>query len=373
MIKVETQRRSLSFWIFLAVTLAFFSPHAAAWSAETKSQGTKYVTIPVYYLTDRELTGETYGSHRRYPSHCEHHMYYGTAMVNARNTKKINVDDTLSALGWKNTDQAPLDTATKEKVDPSNPDSSKKEFFQRLKKALDQSGKDQLCVFVHGAADAFEDCAKDAADLAYYLKQPIVLYSWPSDPKRRGYFIDGCNSEWSQAHFNTFCKDLENLQLERPLKVTFISHSMGNRLVIRALPVLYGKGLVTDLELISPDIDADTCRHYVMDFTQTKAKAKIRLYVSKKDKMLPLAQMLAGGYYRLGEAKDPVPETPAVKAELLERIDFTAVDTGLTGHSIPFETVANMVQSDKPGEGLELLPDSSARSSGICKRLVRVK
>ncbi len=364
----ETQHHLISFSILLSMILAF-SLHPAAWSAETQSQATKFVTIPVFYLTDRELTGETYGAHRRYPSHCEHHMYYGKAMVNARNKKKTNVDESLGALGWKNSEQGPLDTATKDRIDPGDPNTSKKEFFQRLRKALDQSGKDQLCIFVHGAADAFEDCLKDAADLAYYLKQPIVLYSWPSDPKRRGYFIDGCNSEWSQAHFNTFCKDLENFHLEHPLQVTVVSHSMGNRLVIRALPVLYGKGMVKDLELVSPDIDADTCRHYVMDYTQVTAR--IRLYVSRKDKMLPLAQMLAGGYYRLGEAANPVAQTPAVKASLLERIDFTALDTGLTGHSIPFETISNMVQFDKPGDGLQLLPDSN--SSDFCKRVVRVK
>lgn len=319
-------------------------------------------------------------------------MYYGTTMVNVENKKQLFADGSWDALGWKASDKGQEKIAPKERIDSTDPDSSKKEFFQRLRKALDKTGKDQLCVFVHGASDPFEGCAQDAAELAYYLKQPTVLYSWPSDPKHRGYFIDGSNSEWSQGHFNTFCKDLESFHQEHPIEVTSVSHSMGNRLVIRALPVLYGKGLVKDLELVSPDMDADTCRHYAMDYAHTKVNGKIRLYVSSKDKMLPLAQLLAGGYFRLGEAANALETTPAVQAQLMERIDFTALDTGLTGHSIPFELIANMVKSDKPGDGLDLVPDSGVHpgmlqkfagrsqrlkaapsQNGLCKRVVRVK
>ena len=369
--------------------MALTSNNGPCWSAETP-QSPKFVTIPIYYLTDRELLGETYGPHRRYPSHCEHHMYYGTAMVNVPNVKRESADELWGTLGWQASDRRPGKVSSKDRIDPADPDASKIEFFQRLKAALHRSGKPDLCVFVHGAADPFEDCLQDAADLAYCLQRPTVLYSWPSDPKRRGYFIDSSNSEWSQAHFNMFCKDLESFQSGVPLKVTFVSHSMGNRLVIRALPVLYGKGLVADMELISPDIDADTCRHYVMGYS--RVHGTIRLYVSKRDKLLRLAQMLAGGYYRLGESADPLQKTPAVKADLLERIDFTAIDTGFWGHTIPFQLVANMIHDGVPGKGLNLVEESTVhaaqpekqtrKSQGfkpatseidIYKRVVRVK
>jgi esterase/lipase superfamily enzyme len=195
------------------------------------------------------------------------------------------------------------------------------------------------------------------------------MYSWPSDPKMGGYFIDGSNNEWSQGHFNMFCKDLIDFRSQHPFKVIMISHSMGNRLVIRAIPVVFGTGLVKQCELISPDMDADTTRHYAMGFSE--GAAKIRLYVSNKDKMLPIAQMLAGGYYRLGEAANPVSIPEGWKAtmnpNLIERIDFTAIDKGFRGHSIPSDLVANIVRNNTAGPGLKLVPETEVRAN----RLVR--
>jgi esterase/lipase superfamily enzyme len=325
------------------------------------------VVVPVLYITDRNLDGETYGKLRRYPTHCQHHMYYGTASVGIpyKDDGDEPAGNDVQRLGWQLTNEKPKKITSKDRVDPADPELSKSKFFKRIEKVLDQSGKDELCVFVHGAADGFEDCAQDAAAMAYALKRPIVLYSWPSNPKWRGYFADSCNNEWSQAHFNQFLTDLIELRSRHPLQVIFIAHSMGNRLAIRALPVVYGKNLVSDWELISPDIDADTCRHYLLGYTEFKSK--IRLYVSNKDKLLPFSQKLWGGYYRLGEAANPTSSAPAIHGELLERIDFTALDTGLRGHTIPFRLLGSMVDSDKPGPGLDLVPETIVRGNSFAR------
>lgn len=333
--------------------------------ARKNAAKTNYITIPVNYVTDRELVGETFGPHRRYATDCQHHMYYGTAFVDVPNVDNKSDAALFKSLDWKVSDHKTGKIAPKDRIDPSNPDESKKQFISRLKKSLDQSGKSDLCLFVHGAADGFEDCTLDAAQLAYSLQKPIVLYSWPSDARRRGYFIDANDVEWSQGHFDQFLKDLMAMQAEHPLEVVLVSHSMGNRLVVRSLPVVYGKGLVRDWEMVSPDIDADTCRHYILGLTQLKAK--LRLYVSNKDKMLPLSQLLSGGYYRLGEASNPTYAKPGPNFKQFERIDFTAVDTGLTGHSIPFTLISNFVDSDKPGPGLELVEQDSVNGSGFSK------
>ena len=350
--------------ILLLCSLSFFSQPSYAKKNASK---TNYLTIPVNYVTDRELTGETFGPHRRYATDCQHHMYYGTAYVEVPNVDNKKDAELFKALGWKVSEHGPSKIASKDRIDPSDPDASKKMFIDRLKKALDQSGKPELCLFVHGAADGFEDCTQDAAQMAYSLQKPIVLYSWPSDPRRRGYFIDGTDVEWSQGHFDQFLKDLMALQAEHPLEVISVSHSMGNRLVVRALPVVYGKGLVKDWEIVSPDMDADTCRHYILGLKQLNSK--LRLYVSNKDKMLPLAQLLSGGYYRLGEAANPTYAANAknIDPKLFQRIDFTDLDTGLTGHSIPFELISNMVTTDQPGANLELVDESSVHGNRLSR------
>jgi len=347
------------------LAMIFVGWHAVAAYAKDGLQRPKYVIIPIYYLTDRDIKGESYGVHRRYPGACQHQMYYGTAFVGVPNTKKKTQAELFNALGWQFSDSRPSKIAHKDRVDPTDYEKAKTEFFDRLKRALDQTGKPDLSLYVHGACDPFEDSAQDAAGMAYALEKPVVMYSWPSSSRWRSYFIDGVNSEWSQAHFNQFCKDLLVFKAEHPLNVISISHSMGNRLVIRALPVVYGKELVSDFELVSPDIDAATCRHYTMGYDQVKAK--IRLYVSNRDKMLPLSQLLSGGYYRLGEAAMPTLAAAHVKANLLERIDFTAVDTGFTGHTIPFDLIASMVASNKPGEQLALVPETTVRGNRLAR------
>jgi len=338
--------------------------------AEDASPAAKYVQVPVLYVTDRQMLGETFGPRRRYPIHCQHFMYYGTAFVfvpNHHNKTQKELD--ALHLGWKAVDTKPLKISTKDRIDPTDPPASKLAFLDRIKSSLDQSGQEDLCIYVHGAEDAFEDSVQDAAELEYSMELPLVMYSWPSDPKMRGYFIDGSNNEWSQAHFDTFCKDLIGLRAQHPMKVILTSHSMGNRIVIRSIPVILGTGLIKQCELISPDMDADTCRHYAMGVTE--GPAKIRIFVSNKDKMLPIAQMLAGGYYRLGEAANPmsIPEEWKATAnpELFERIDFTAVDKGFRGHSIPFDLVASIVRTNTAGPGLKLVPESEVRAN----RLVR--
>ncbi len=388
--KLKTLSQAAFVVLALVAILAF--PASAAEPA-------KYLTIPIYFLTDRDRQGDTFGFRRRYPFFCQHEMYYGTAFVTVKNVDHKSDQALFDQLGWKASDKKPPKIYPKDEIvlnekDPKN-SSTKIAFATRLKDSLIASKQDKLCVYVHGACDGFEECTSDAADMAYHMEKPTVLYSWPSRPKWRSYFIDGSNSEWSQGHFNTFCSDLLELQSKFPMHVIFMSHSMGNRLVIRSLPITYGKGLVDEWELMSPDIDADTCRHYIMDLTPDSSK--IRLFVSNKDKMLPLSQMLSGGYYRLGEASN-VAHVPTRLEKLapgqIERIDFTAVDTGFIGHSIPSALVANLYHNNDPGKGLALVPETSVlpnrmvrwairkgrigKATGglppsFCKRIVKVK
>lgn len=204
-----------SILLFCLISIVGGSPSSAA-----KKTTEKLITIPVFYVTDREITGETFGPHRRYPSHCQHHMYYGTAFVDVPNSENKTDAALYKTLSWKDSaDKSVPKISVKDRVDPTDPAASKKAFLARLGKALDESGRPDLCLFVHGAADGFEDCLQDAAKMAYYLEKPTVLYSWPSDPKRRGYFIDDSNSEWSQGHFNQFCSDLIEFQSQHPLLI----------------------------------------------------------------------------------------------------------------------------------------------------------
>lgn len=330
----------------------------------------KNVTIPIIYLTDRNLAGNTFGGDRRYPTHCRHHMYYGTAFVSVPNEARKSASALSQSLGWTFDDHRGAKISEKQMIDPENSDVAKATFYSRLEGALDASKSSELCLYVHGSADAFEDCLGDAARQAYQLEKPVVLYSWPSHSRYRGYFIDSGNCEWSQGHFVNFCRELAAVRARRPLDVTVVTHSMGGRLVARALPVLDETRLISDYELVSPDIDADTFTHYL--YGHREERKKIRIYVSNKDKLLPLVQLLSGGYFRLGEGANPTfpsPRTP--QALSFERVDFTAVDPGLEGHGIPFDLIASMQKTGKPPEGMAMVPERVIRPSGFVRFIGR--
>lgn len=241
---------------------------------------------------------------------------------------------------------------------------------------MERNGSNQICIFVHGAADPFDDAALDAAMLAYEKKCPMVLYSWPSIGKLKKYHVDEGNCEWTQQHFDMFWKDLEAFAAQNPVQITLVAHSMGNRILARGLPVLSGTHLVSDVALVSPDIDAEVFQHDVMHF-QNDGVA-IRLYFSERDKVLSFTQMVYGGYYRLGEdaaavlnmfKKDvsdeaAIDDTGAqpVKQQAL-KIDFTKLDRHWVGHHFPFSLVASMSNSGKPPEGYELMKGEARKGN----------
>ncbi|MBS2002826.1 MAG: alpha/beta hydrolase [Cyanobacteria bacterium SZAS LIN-5] len=129
---------------------------------------------------------------------------------------------------------------------------------------------------------------------------------------------------------------------------------------------------------------------------------KVRILFSHKDKALPLSELIFGGYTRLGQAADsllssvssplslpgilgdafnsvvPKEENKEATADgastaaedgskrkqpqwmlKFEWIDFTALDHGLIGHTIPYNLIANLWSNDTPGEGLKLVPSQN--------------
>ncbi len=135
---------------------------------------------------------------------------------------------------------------------------------------------------------------------------------------------------------------------------------------------------------------------------------KVRILFSHKDRALPLSELIFGGYTRLGQAadsllssvssplsipgklgdalssvggKDPAKDatrdskkTSAKPQWMLkfEWIDFTALDHGMIGHTIPYNLIANLWSTNKPGAGLTLVPSHNGsvnRMSSIFSHL----
>lgn len=209
---------------------------------------------------------------------------------------------------------------------------SRDEFADRLGRAVQASPGHKLMIFVHGYNVDFPDASRTLAQFAADLKfnGPVVLFSWPSRGSLTGYTVDETNAEWAQSHF----QDLMAALLERiPVQhIYLVGHSMGNRIIARAMTTLANERLESDMLrfreiiMIAPDIDAEVFR---MDMAPRLARTGIHmtLYASSSDRAL-LASKAFHGYPRAGESGEGL-----VVVEGLETIDASDAAGGMLGHS----------------------------------------
>jgi len=285
-----------------------------------------------------------------------------------------------------------------------------RDFAPVIVDAAKKAGTDEVFVMVHGFNTTFTAAAKNALLLEQQVHHPVILYSWPSKGRPGQYNVDLGNNEWSQEHFDEFLEELTEIKNKEGLKFTLVAHSMGNRLVVASSPVLVGKHLFKQMFLVDPDFDAETFVHYLARYARKNEAAekvegpadrckptRVRILFSHKDHALPLSELLFGGYTRLGQAADKLLSTVVTPLSIPEKlsdavigsesksagtvediqisegstgsgtvappqwvlnfewIDFTVLDHGIIGHTIPYKLIANLWAKDVPGEGLKLV------------------
>jgi len=206
------------------------------------------------------------------------------------------------------------------------------EFASRLGKAIEATADGKLMIFVHGYNEEFPAITKRVAQFASDLKfsGPVVLFSWPSQGSMTGYTVDETNAEWAQADFARLMGELLDYIPVR--NIYLVGHSMGNRIIGRAMASLASDRLESDMLLfreiimIAPDIDAEVFR---IDMAPRLARTGIHitLYASSDDRAL-LASKAFHGYSRAGESGPGL-----VVVDGVETVDASGVTGGLLGHS----------------------------------------
>lgn len=355
------------------------------------------IRIPVFYLTDREQKGSSYGPNRKYLVGCRHDPFFGKVSCAVDNEQSIRIDSTLARQDWQ--EERHRFAAQPKIVDRYSADASdsgkqdKARFLEDIQKAVNNSPRHDLFVFVHGCSNTFESAATKAARLSYFTESPVVMYSWPSVGKLSYYRVDEGNIYWSADHFANLLDDLKTIKGAR---VILVLHSLAIRIVNWDFQSTIKNKAYQEVDLVCPDIDSETFKHMLAHFAGDSTR--IRLYVSHKDRALALAQMFNGGYFRLGEGvsnifqafSQPVEtlnsaeklfqhphfsiapkqyETSAasVSNKNLEVIDYTILDRGFWGHRIPFQLLASMSATDMPGPGLALAPHSLGNGNWLTR------
>jgi esterase/lipase superfamily enzyme len=297
--------------VLISVLGSFLAASPWVFAKSTHAQK-QYVTIPIFYVTDRNETKTGYGPQRKLEDvDTIDDMNFGSLDYSLETNEPINDQD--KQLGWTESQTRP------HKVLSTQPFAKMHDyhgFGQAVVDAAKKSGSDEVFIMVHGFNTPFAHAAKGAALLSHALHRPVILYSWPSKGKLAQYDVDLGNNDWSQEHFDAMVEELTRVKDSSGLKFNLLAHSMGNRLAIRSAPVLKGTHLFKQVFLVDPDFDAETFVHYLWRYARlndTKGEVagaaaveptKVRILFSHKDHALPLSETLFGGYTRLGQAAD---------------------------------------------------------------------
>jgi esterase/lipase superfamily enzyme len=289
------------------------------------SNSPDYVTLPVYFGTDRNYTksdnlNEAFGTKRS-------SLKYGVVDVSIPHDHRVG--EIESPAIWKfEFSEDPKKHMMLQEISLLE----KNEFFGKLSKDIQETEKKSTFLFVHGYNTSFSEAAKRTAQISYDLKfdGKAVFYSWPSQASTFRYGKDEENIAWSQSNMQRFLEDyLSKSQAE---EIYLVAHSMGNRGLTKAIvqvmkdhPHLRKK--IKEIILAAPDIDADVFKNEIAPQMVAETKKPITLYVSADDLALKASKLLHGNP-RAGDAGEKM-----VIVDGVETIDASGIDTSFLSHS----------------------------------------
>ena len=201
---------------------------------------------------------------------------------------------------------------------------------QAMQAARDSGEQPHALFFLHGFNVTFADAAIRAAQIGYDLKVPgaTAFFSWPSRGSVAAYPVDEASIEASERAITDFLVDFTaHCGAE---KVHVIAHSMGNRVLLRALQRIaaqaqtLGQVQFGQIFLAAPDVDRDLFLDLARLYPEHAERTT--LYASNGDLPVHLSARLhdapRSGYF--------IPYTVAPGIDTVAVPDF---DIDLLGHS----------------------------------------
>ncbi len=285
----------------------------------TRSPGQedKFETVRVFYGTNREWTAhnnpeKAYGGRQREGSV----LTYGSVVVTVPKDRKTG---SIQRAGWW--DLRGARDGVHFVLKRIEKDGSASAFLNRVNRSIDFADDKSVFVFVHGHRNDFAEAARRTAQLAIDLdiRHGGLFFAWPSSSSLLAYQTSQTNIAPSVASLKTFL--MEVLQGAQADRIHLIAHSMGNRLLMRALQGLVADGVIGDeapfdhIFWAAPDIDAETFMTALPRVSRTARG--MTLYGSRRDVALNVSSWLAGDFQRAGQ----VPPLPGVASQV------TAIDT----------------------------------------------
>jgi len=290
------------------------------------------VEITTYYATNRNRSGAPEPA-AFYGAKVEGTLEYGRAVVTIPLTHSPgNIE--LPSL-WRLEREDRNKHFVLKSVEPLSLDATRSEMADRLQ----TSGSKAILAFVHGYNVGFREAAMRTAQLAHDLKFTGVpfFYSWPSAARVTAYLQDADAAELSEGVFEQLVEDLSSLPIS---DVYLVAHSMGNRIVSKALRARVEKGKeiskLRELVLAAPDINADLFRTVIAPKLAAMQGTRITVYASSTDLALRASRALHR-FNRVGETVPGVFVYPQI-----ETIDASSASSVIRayGHSYIMDSQA---------------------------------
>lgn len=208
---------------------------------------------------------------------------------------------------------------------------SERVFIAEINQALASRprGQRDILVFIHGYNNSLTDALLRAAQFVEDsgFQGVPVLFSWASRGKVLDYVYDMNSALLARDDLIGLFQLLDRTHASH---YDILAHSMGNLLLIETIRQLKVQGKfdshkkIGTVVMAAPDVDFDL-------FTSTLAKLtpserKFYVLVSKKDKALKYARLVAGGVDRVGDANaQQVAELGVIAIDLSEVEDKTSL------------------------------------------------
>lgn len=170
----------------------------------------------------------------------------------------------------------------------------------------------EVCIFVHGYNNSFEDAIDVSANLWHFSGRRAVpvAYSWPAGRGGLwGYFTDSESGDFTVYHLKQLLRDVASCPGVK--KINLLAHSRGTDVSLTALRELCiearaagqdpkARWRLGEIILASPDIDGEVAQMRILREGVPDAADHVTIYVNRGDKALWLSSLVHGSISRLG-------------------------------------------------------------------------
>lgn len=286
-------------------------------------QNEKYTDWKILYATNRQQQKNEQGD-ISYANEYGSDLAFGTSHVRISRTNKSDLKSKVIQTIWQGS-PSPEGQVEITKLTPT----TEAPFLQNLNALIERAPQKDVLVFVHGFNVNFPSAVSRAAQIANDLpfNGAIVCYSWPSQGGVEKYLLDGQVANSSVEPMAHFLETLVN-SVPPDTKINIMVHSMGNRVVMRALNRLPESFRQTkpfqNVILAAPDVGVSEFKELAPAII---AQAnRVTLYSGSGDVAL-VASKAVNQERRAGDSREPL------IIEGIETIDVSSVDTSFMSHS----------------------------------------